>query len=70
MGPDPNLTRIAKAYAAANGIDLRRQSEFAEVDEEFAVRIADAYETMAHYRLRRPEDRADARVDMDREKGG
>jgi hypothetical protein len=47
-GPDPQLVDVAEKYAAENGIDLKRQSEYVEVDEERAKRIADAYEQMAH----------------------
>jgi len=47
-GPDPELVAVAEQYAAANGIDLRRQAEFVEVDPERAARIAQAYEEMAH----------------------
>jgi hypothetical protein len=47
-GPDPELVAVAERYAAANGIDLRRQAEFVEVDPERAARIAQAYEEMAH----------------------
>lgn len=45
-GPDENLVSIAEEYARANGIDLRRQSEFVVVDEDRATRIAEAYEEM------------------------
>jgi len=47
-GPDPQLVSVAEQYAADNGIDLKRQSEYVEVDEERAQRIAQAYEEMAH----------------------
>jgi hypothetical protein len=47
-GPDPQLVAVAEQYAADNGIDLKRQSEYVEVDEERAQRIAQAYEEMAH----------------------
>lgn len=47
-GPDPELVAVAEQYAAANGIDLRRQAEFVEVDPERAARIAQAYEEMEH----------------------
>ena len=47
-GPDPQLVTVAEQYAADNGIDLKRQSEYVEVDEERAQRIAQAYEEMAH----------------------
>lgn len=47
-GPDPQLVAVAEDYAAKNGIDLKRQSEYVEVDEDRAKRIADAYEQMAN----------------------
>ena len=47
-GPDPRIVRVAEQYAAANGIDLRRQSEYARVDPARAARIAQAYEEMQH----------------------
>ena len=47
-GPDPELVAVAERYAADNGIDLRRQAEFVEVDPERAARIAQAYEEMEH----------------------
>ena len=47
-GPDLRLVSVAERYAAANGIDLRRQSEFARVDVAQAQRIAQAYEDMQH----------------------
>ena len=47
-GPDPRLVAVAEQYAADNGIDLKRQSTFTEVDPEFAARVADAYEAMPH----------------------
>jgi hypothetical protein len=47
-GPDANLVEVAEKYAADNGIDLKRQSEYVAVDEERAKRIADAYEQMAN----------------------
>jgi hypothetical protein len=46
-GPDEQLVSVAEKYAAENGIDLKRQGEYVEVDEERAKRIADAYEQMA-----------------------
>ena len=46
-GPDPQIVGVAEKYAADNGIDLKRQSEYVEVDEQRAKRIADAYEQMA-----------------------
>lgn len=39
---------MAEAYARANGISLRRQGEYAQVDEDRARRIAQAYEAMEH----------------------
>lgn len=47
-GPDIRLVNVAEKYAADNGIDLRRQAEFVEVDPERAARIAQAYEEMEH----------------------
>ena len=47
-GPDLRLVSVAERYAAANGIDLRRQSEFARIDVARAQRIAQAYEEMQH----------------------
>ena len=47
-GPEPRLVAVAEQYARDNGIDLRRQAEFAEVDPERAARIAQAYAEMRH----------------------
>lgn len=47
-GPDPRLVSVAEQYARDNGIDLKRQSEYATVDPERAARIAQAYEEMQH----------------------
>jgi hypothetical protein len=47
-GPDVNLVNVAEKYAADNGIDLKRQSEYVKVDEERAKRMAAAYEEMAN----------------------
>ena len=47
-GPDPELVSVAEKYAAENDIDLKRQGEYVELDEERAKRIADAYEQMAN----------------------
>jgi hypothetical protein len=47
-GPDPQIVAVAEGYAAENGIDLKRQSEYVEVDEDRAKRIAQAYEDMKH----------------------
>jgi len=46
-GPDPQIVGVAEKYAADNGIDLKRQAEYVELDEERAKRLADAYEQMA-----------------------
>ena len=45
-GPIEGLVRVAEQYAADNGIDLKRQGEYVEVDPERATRIAQAYEQM------------------------
>jgi len=47
-GPDPSIVAVAKQYASDNGIDLRRQSQYAQVNQERAQRIAAAYEAMPH----------------------
>ncbi len=47
-GPDARLLAVAEQYARDNGIDLRRQSEFVEVDPKRAARIAAAYDVMPH----------------------
>lgn len=47
-GPDAQLVAVAEQYAADNGIDLKRQSEYVKVDEDRAKRIANAYEEMAN----------------------
>jgi hypothetical protein len=39
-GPDPRLVEVAEQYAAANGIKLKRQATYVEVDESRAKRIA------------------------------
>ena len=39
---------VAEQYALANGIDLKRQSEFVQVDPQRAARIAQAYADMQH----------------------
>ncbi|NBW11238.1 MAG: hypothetical protein EBR82_24725 [Caulobacteraceae bacterium] len=48
QGPDPRLVRVAEDYARRNGIQFKRQSEWAKVDPDRAKRIADAYEAMEH----------------------
>jgi hypothetical protein len=47
-GPDPRLVDVAEQYARDNGIDLKRQAEYVQVDEARAKRIAQAYEDMPH----------------------
>lgn len=47
-GPDPRLVAVAEQYARDNGIDLKRQAEYVQVDPERAARIAQAYAEMAH----------------------
>ena len=47
-GPDQNLVLVAEKYARENGIDLRRQGAYVDVDEGLAGRIADAFEAMEH----------------------
>ena len=47
-GPDPALVDVAEKYAQENGIDLRRQAEYVQVDPDRATRIAAAYEAMPH----------------------
>jgi hypothetical protein len=42
------LVGVAEQYAKDNGINLRRQSEYVEVDEDRARRIAQAYDEMPH----------------------
>lgn len=45
-GPDQRIVDVAERYARENGIYLRRQAEFVEVDPDRARRIAAAYEAM------------------------
>lgn len=47
-GPDARLTATAERYARSRGIDLRRQSEYVDIDEDFARAIADEYDRMPH----------------------
>lgn len=47
-GPDPRLVAVAQKYAADNGITLKRQAEYVQIDEARAKRIAAAYEAMPH----------------------
>ena len=41
-GPDPQIVGVAEKYAAGNGIDLKRQSEFIDSDRraEIITKIA------------------------------
>jgi hypothetical protein len=48
LGPDPSLVAVAERYAAQNGINLKRQGEYVQVNEELARSIADAYDKMPH----------------------
>lgn len=45
-GPNEQLVSVAEKYAAENGIELKRQGEYVEVDEDRAKKIAEAYEEM------------------------
>lgn len=45
-GPDATITSSAERYARNNGIPFFRQSEYVEVDENRARRIAQAFEDM------------------------
>jgi ribosomal protein S18 acetylase RimI-like enzyme len=47
-GPDPGIVAVAEKYAQENGIDLRRQAVYVEVDPDFAKRLAAAFENMKH----------------------
>lgn len=47
-GPDPRLTAVAESYARSAGIPYSRQSEYVEIDEDRARRIANAYAEMEH----------------------
>ena len=47
-GPDPRLVAVAEQYARDNGVPLKRQAEYVDVDPERAARIADAYDAMQH----------------------
>jgi hypothetical protein len=47
-GPDPEIVAVAERYAKENGIELKRQAEYVNVDEDRAKRIASAYEQMKH----------------------
>lgn len=47
-GPIPELVDVAESYAKKFGVPYTRQGEYVQVDEEFATRIANAYEEMKH----------------------
>ena len=47
-GPDPQLVAVAEQYAKENGIPFKRQAEYVKVDEDRAIKIANAYEEMAN----------------------
>jgi len=47
-GPDPRLVAVAEQYARDNGVPLKRQAEYVDVDPARAARIADAYDAMQH----------------------
>ena len=42
--PDIKLVRVAEQYAADNGIDLKRQSEYAQVDPALAYQVSSQVE--------------------------
>ena len=46
QGPDPRLVAVARGYAAAHGIPFARQAEYAAVDTDRGIRIAQAYADM------------------------
>jgi len=45
-GPNQDLISVAEKYAKAAGFRLSRQAKYVEIDEAFAVNIANAYEEM------------------------
>ena len=47
-GPNPEIEGLAASYAERTGIPYARQTEYAQVDPDFAARVADAYENMKH----------------------
>jgi hypothetical protein len=47
-GPDPRIAQVAEDYARSQGIPYARQAEYAQVDEDRARRIAQAYADMPH----------------------
>jgi hypothetical protein len=48
FGPIESIVAAAEAYAQSVGIDLKRQAEYAKIDEAFATRLAEAYEAAEH----------------------
>jgi len=47
-GPDSRIVAVAQRYARDNGIDLKRQAEYVEVDPVRGERLANAYVAMLH----------------------
>lgn len=47
-GPIPEIVVAAEQYAARRGLPYSRQAEYVLVDEDMALRIANAYEQMAN----------------------
>jgi hypothetical protein len=47
-GPDPEIVKVAEAYAAKNNIPYVPQATYVEIDEDRAKRLAQAYEDMPH----------------------
>lgn len=47
-GPDPEIVRVAETYARKAGIPYTRQTEYVDVNESRARRLADAYDRMEH----------------------
>ena len=47
-GPIAGLVAVAEQYARDNGIDLKRQAEYVQVDPDLGKRIAKAYAAMEH----------------------
>lgn len=48
QGPDAALVAVAEQYARDNGITLKRQAEYVQVDPELGRRISDTYSAMRH----------------------
>jgi hypothetical protein len=47
-GPDPRLVAVAEQYARSIGVELKRQAEYVQLDEDRARRLAAAYDAMPH----------------------